>query len=146
MPAAWRNGAASPPIPSMPEPAIVIDLAWEPAVPLDEGFARLAAWFAEHWTGLPAAASLPGRAPGLDTAGMLAAAATHALTHHVERLAQDHALAQRLAEGLRGIDGVQVETPHTNIVFVDLVGAELGEEVVLHGAVALAMLGRFQAG
>jgi threonine aldolase len=31
-------------------------------------------------------------------------------------------LAQRLAEGLRGIDGLQVESPHTNIVFVDLVG------------------------
>ena len=54
---------------------------------------------------------------------MLAAAATHALTHHVERLAQDHALAQRLADGLAGIEGVQVEAPHTNIVFVDLVGA-----------------------
>jgi threonine aldolase len=55
--------------------------------------------------------------------GMLAAAATYALDHHVERLAQDHALARRLAEGLSGIDGVQVEAPQTNIVFVDLAGA-----------------------
>ena len=54
--------------------------------------------------------------------GMLAAAATYALDHHVERLAQDHALAQRLAQGLAGIDGVQVEAPQTNVVFVDLVG------------------------
>jgi threonine aldolase len=54
--------------------------------------------------------------------GMLAAAATYALDHHVERLAQDHALARRLAEGLSGIDGVQVEAPQTNIVFVDLAG------------------------
>ncbi|MET0311387.1 MAG: low-specificity L-threonine aldolase, partial [Burkholderiaceae bacterium] len=33
--------------------------------------------------------------------GLLAAAATYALDHHVERLAQDHALAVRLATGLR---------------------------------------------
>ena len=55
-------------------------------------------------------------------AGMLAAAASYALDHHVERLAQDHALARRLAEGLAGIEGVQVEAPQTNIVFVDLTG------------------------
>ena len=54
--------------------------------------------------------------------GMLAAAATFALDHNVERLAQDHALARRLAEGLAGIEGVQVEAPQTNILFVDLVG------------------------
>ena len=60
---------------------------------------------------------------GMRQAGMLAAAASHALDHHVVRLAQDHALAQRLADGLAGIDGLQVEAPHTNIVFVDLTGA-----------------------
>jgi threonine aldolase len=55
-------------------------------------------------------------------AGLLAAAASYALDHHVDRLAEDHALARRLAEGLTGIDGLDVEAPHTNIVFVDLVG------------------------
>jgi threonine aldolase len=55
--------------------------------------------------------------------GMLAAAASYALDHHIDRLAQDHALARRLAEGLTGIEGVQVEMPHTNILFVDLDGA-----------------------
>ncbi|MBC7685081.1 MAG: low-specificity L-threonine aldolase [Bdellovibrionales bacterium] len=60
---------------------------------------------------------------GMRQAGMLAAAASHALDHHVVRLAQDHALAQRLADGLAGIEGLQVEAPHTNIVFVDLTGA-----------------------
>jgi len=59
---------------------------------------------------------------GMRQAGMLAAAASYALDHHVERLAQDHALAQRLAIGLQGIAGLQVEAPQTNIVFVDLVG------------------------
>ena len=52
--------------------------------------------------------------------GMLAAAAAFALDHHVERLADDHALARRLAEGLAGVAGLQVEPPQTNIVFVDL--------------------------
>ena len=59
---------------------------------------------------------------GMRQAGVLAAAGTYALDHHVDRLAQDHVLAQRLAEGLQGIDGVLVEAPHTNIVFVDLLG------------------------
>ena len=60
---------------------------------------------------------------GMRQAGVLAAAGTYALNHHVDRLAQDHLLAQRLAQGLQGIDGVLVESPHTNIVFVDLMGA-----------------------
>jgi threonine aldolase len=55
-------------------------------------------------------------------AGVLAAAASHALDHHVDRLAEDHALAQRLADGISDIPGVEVEPPQTNIVFVDLTG------------------------
>ena len=60
---------------------------------------------------------------GMRQAGLLAAAASHALDHHIDRLADDHALAQRLAQGLEGIEGLTVEVPHTNIVFVDLTGA-----------------------
>lgn len=60
---------------------------------------------------------------GMRQAGLLAAAASHALDHHIDRLADDHALARRLAEGLEGIEGLKVEAPHTNIVFVDLTGA-----------------------
>ena len=52
--------------------------------------------------------------------GVLAAAALHALDHHVDRLADDHAHAQALADGLQGLPGVQVDPPQTNIVFVDL--------------------------
>jgi len=55
-------------------------------------------------------------------AGLLAAAASYALDHHIDRLAEDHALARRLADGLSGIAGLQVEPPQTNILFVDLVG------------------------
>ena len=57
---------------------------------------------------------------GLRQAGLLAAAALHALDHHVERLADDHAHARRLAEGLAGLSGVVVEPPQTNIVFLDV--------------------------
>ena len=60
---------------------------------------------------------------GMRQAGVLAAAGIYALDHHVARLADDHALAKRFADGLQGIDGLQVETPQTNIVFVDLTGA-----------------------
>ena len=60
---------------------------------------------------------------GMRQAGMLAAAASYALDHHVERLGEDHALARRLADALAGIDGLQVEPPQTNMLFVDLVGA-----------------------
>ncbi|HET6599315.1 MAG TPA: low-specificity L-threonine aldolase [Burkholderiaceae bacterium] len=60
---------------------------------------------------------------GMRQAGVLAAAALHALEHHVERLADDHALAQRLAEGLRGLPGLAVEAPQTNIVFTAVQGA-----------------------
>lgn len=59
-------------------------------------------------------------------AGMLAAAASHALEHHVDRLEDDHALARRLAEGLRGIEGLQVEAPDSNIVFAELLGEARG--------------------
>ncbi|MDP9912846.1 threonine aldolase [Variovorax boronicumulans] len=68
---------------------------------------------------------------GMRQAGLLAAAASHALDHHIDRLADDHALAQRLAQGLEGIEGLKVETPHTNIVFVDLMGAAQARSAAL---------------
>lgn len=78
-------------------------------------------------------------------AGLLAAAADHALDHHVDRLAADHALAKRLAQGLAGIDGLQVEPPQTNIVFVDLTGAarersaQLLDHLKGHGVLATGL-------
>jgi threonine aldolase len=50
-------------------------------------------------------------------AGVLAAAGLYALEHNIERLAEDHANAERLAQGLRDA-GYEVEGPHTNMVFV----------------------------
>ena len=59
---------------------------------------------------------------GMRQSGLLAAAASYALDHQVARLADDHALAQRLADGLSRLPGLVVEPPQTNILFVDLVG------------------------
>ena len=59
---------------------------------------------------------------GMRQVGVLAGAALHALEHHVDRLADDHARAKRLAAGLAGLPGLTVETPQTNIVFADLAG------------------------
>ncbi len=71
---------------------------------------------------------------GLRQAGVLAAAADHALTHHVERLAVDHANAHQLAEGLAGLPGVAVVAPDTNIVFLDLAPAIDGAAAVRRAA------------
>jgi threonine aldolase len=57
---------------------------------------------------------------GMRQAGVLAAAALFAIEHHVERLAQDHSHAKRIAQALQGLPGVQVEMPDTNIVFIDV--------------------------
>jgi threonine aldolase len=57
---------------------------------------------------------------GMRQAGVIAAGALHALEHHVRRLAEDHANARRLAEGLQGLPGVTAQPPQTNILFVDL--------------------------
>ncbi|MEO0679308.1 MAG: GntG family PLP-dependent aldolase [Pseudomonadota bacterium] len=53
--------------------------------------------------------------------GVLAAMGIHALDHHVERLAEDHARAARLADHLAGLSGVaQVLPGDTNIVIWEL--------------------------
>jgi threonine aldolase len=56
---------------------------------------------------------------GMRQVGVLAAAGLYALDHHVERLAEDHVHARRLAERL-GVDPATVET---NMVVVDDVPA-----------------------
>jgi threonine aldolase len=51
--------------------------------------------------------------------GILAAAGIHALENNVERLAQDHANAERLAKGLAAA-GLKVDPVQTNMVFVSI--------------------------
>src|SRR5437667_51342 len=58
-------------------------------------------------------------------AGIIAAGGIWALRHHVKRLAEDHANARRLAEGLARLPGVSLDpgTIDTNIVFFELTGS-----------------------
>lgn len=52
--------------------------------------------------------------------GILAAAALHALDHHLDRLAADHENARTLARLIGGAGGARVIPPDTNIVMIDL--------------------------
>lgn len=81
---------------------------------------------------------------GLRQAGLLAACALHALDHHVDRLADDHANARRLAEGLSGIEGLTVKSAQTNIVFVDVAdgrGPALLDFLKANGVLATGLIG-----
>lgn len=54
--------------------------------------------------------------------GIIAAACLYALDHHVERLAEDHAHARRLAEGVAALPGVAIDptTVETNLVYFEI--------------------------
>jgi threonine aldolase len=56
---------------------------------------------------------------GMRQAGILAAAGIYALEHNVERLAEDHLHAKRLARGIANIDGldIDVNAVQTNILY-----------------------------
>jgi threonine aldolase len=78
-------------------------------------------------------------------AGIIAAAGVYALEHNVERMAEDHANARRLAEGIAAIPGITLmhDSIDTNLVFFEVSGtgksapdiaAALKEKGVLMGA------------
>ena len=81
----------------------------------------------------------------LRQAGIVAAGCLYALDHHVERLAEDHANARRLAEGLAAIDGIVVKNPvpETNILFFNALPAGIESAVLLDalGEVGVSMSG-----
>lgn len=61
-------------------------------------------------------------------AGIIAAGALYALEHHVDRLADDHRRARRLAEGLAALPGLLLDPAsiETNIVFFSVDAARCG--------------------
>lgn len=71
-------------------------------------------------------------------AGIAAAGCLHALDHHVDRLAEDHANARRLAVGLKDVPGIEVITkdPATNMVFFDPAATGLSAEPFLAALLA----------
>ncbi len=81
---------------------------------------------------------------GMRQAGILAAAGLLALTEMVDRLAEDHANARRLALGLAELPGVSVapETVESNILFFDVLGADgqPDNEAFTHSAAAAGAL------
>jgi threonine aldolase len=90
---------------------------------------------------------------GMRQAGILAAAGIVALESMIDRLAEDHVRARRLAEGLSGIPGLVLEpgTPYTNMIFagldesVSLSAAQVAEKMAERGVrVGLAGRGRFR--
>ena len=66
---------------------------------------------------------------GMRQSGILTAAGLYALEHNLGRLAEDHANAKRLADGLAGHPGVKPLKPDTNIVMLDLV-KDLADAVI----------------
>ena len=85
----------------------------------------------------------------LRQAGVCAAACIYALDHNIERLADDHANARTLAQGLAQIPGITVETPETNLVFFDTAGTgltadKLAQRVRQEG-ITLSTAGRYRA-
>ena len=57
---------------------------------------------------------------GMRQIGIIAAAGLHVLENHIDRLADDHRNAARLAEGLGAIEGITIDSCNTNMVFFHL--------------------------
>ena len=80
---------------------------------------------------------------GMRQAGIIAAGALYALTHHRDRLTEDHANAEALAGGLAELGGIQLDpaTVETNIVIftvTSIPAPELAERLKQRGVLVLA--------
>jgi threonine aldolase len=75
-------------------------------------------------------------------AGIVAAGARYGLQHNVERLAEDHANARFLAEGLAELDRVEIDptTVETNIVIFDVPDAADLHDRLMAAGVETSML------
>lgn len=75
---------------------------------------------------------------GMRQAGILAAAGIHALERHVDRLADDHAVAGEIAGGLSAVEGLRVdlERVETNIVLVEVEAAGVAAADLVRAAEA----------
>ena len=81
---------------------------------------------------------------GTRQAGIVAAGALYALDHHRQRLAEDHAGAKRLAEGIAGLDGIEIDpaTVETNIVIFGVTAMAAAELVARLAAADVLVLAR----
>lgn len=69
----------------------------------------------------------------LRQSGILASAGVVALTEMVDRLAEDHANARRLAEGLAQIPGLTVDPVETNIIMVHVIDPRISPQAFVQG-------------
>ena len=81
--------------------------------------------------------------------GIIAAAGIYALDHHVERLAEDHENAKRLAQDLAQMPGIEIDPDavETNIVFFNVEktgkhGPEIAARLLERG-VRIGTMGEF---
>jgi threonine aldolase len=74
-------------------------------------------------------------------AGIVAAGCLHALDHHVDRLAEDHANARVLADGLASLPGVELQPVETNIVIFEIDGAPAFVERLAAAGVEMSQFG-----
>ena len=76
-------------------------------------------------------------------AGIVAAGALYALDHHVERLADDHALAASLAGDLASVEGVSIDPSAvtTNIVVFEVADAPALIAALADAGVRMGALG-----
>jgi threonine aldolase len=109
--------------------AAPVDSVW---LDLTKGLgAPVGAVLAGSWAFIEAAWVFKQRFGGaMRQAGIIAAAGIYALEHHVERLAEDHERARRLAAGLAALPGIAVDADRvdTNIVIFDVRGTGLTAE------------------
>jgi threonine aldolase len=138
------------------------------AVASGESAAAYAAGFETAWIdfskglGAPVGACLAGSAEliaearrykqmlggSMRQAGIVAAGARYGLQHNVERLAEDHANAKFLAEGLAELDGVEIDptTVETNIVIFDVPDSQTLHDKLAAAGVEMSLLeGRVRA-
>jgi threonine aldolase len=108
---------------SAPADTVMVDLSKGLGAPIGAMLAGTHDAMERAWT----ARKLFGGA--MRQSGILAAAATYALDHQLARLAEDHTNARTLATALRGVAGVEVVEPDTNIVMLDLVAGQPVEKI-----------------
>lgn len=77
---------------------------------------------------------------GMRQAGILASAALYALDHHIDRLAEDHANAQIIAQAINDVPGLKITPPvvETNLIWFDVdpalgTAADVAQNLKDHG-------------
>jgi threonine aldolase len=78
---------------------------------------------------------------GMRQAGILAAAGAYAIEHHIDRLAEDHVRAARLADALRPTGVVAIDRVRTNVVPLELSDAPAFAAAARDRGVLVSVLG-----